>query len=338
MGSPSVAVYGSAAANRGGTGVYTERLLQGFRLLGIESVSFFGGAHRTRSEKLLEEHFVLSEKLRKRGFDLVHLPAFGGRPVRGIPYAVTVHDMAFLDNPAWFSRLRGLYYRHHFPVIARKASLVIADSDFTRSRIKALLGISSTRVYLSAPLNFQDDRLFRSESGIRGDYVIYTGTIEPRKNIGALLDAWPAVSARHPGMTLVVAGRWGWEKPFIKERLEMTPWVVWTGPLPVKVLMSAVAGARLMVYPSLYEGFGLPPLEAAAAGVPVTVGPAETLREIYGDIAASVSGSSAESIAEAILEGLETPRTESELRDFARGFSLENTSRNTWDCYLKALE
>lgn len=334
----SVALYRPAAFNRGGTGVYTRRLIQGFEEAALKGVTPVGGSPAGTVSKFIMEHFSIPERVRKGGYDLLHLPAFGGRPVPGIPYAVTVHDMAFMANPGWFPILRSLYYRLHFPVTARRAALVIADSDFTSMEIERNLGIPSVRVYLGAPLNFSDPGRFRDQRGVKGDYVIYTGTVEPRKNLARLIRGWRSVRREHPKLELVVVGRWGWGSPGMKKLLSETPGVIWLGQVSNEELQSAVAGARLMVYPSLYEGFGLPPLEAAAAGIPFVAGPAAALKEIYGDVAAGFCDKSPVSISAAILSALDSSSNPDVLRDFAAGFSVRKMAENTWLAYEKALQ
>ena len=334
----SVALYRPAAFNLGGTGVYTRRLIEGFASSGIKGVTPVGGSPGGALSKFFMEHFSIPDRIRNGDYDLLHFPAFGGRSPSGIPYAVTVHDMAFMANPRWFPLVRSLYYRFHFPKTAKGASLVIADSDFTSGEIKKYLGIDSVRVYLGASLNYSDDVLFRKKQGIQGDYVIYTGTVEPRKNISPLLRSWETVRRDHPAIDLVIVGRWGWGSPKTKTLLTETPGVKWLGPLSNAELMSAVAGARLMVYPSLYEGFGLPPLEAAAAGTPFVAGPAVTLKEIYGDIAAGFCGSSSDSIAKSVLDALDTCYSSDELREFASSFSNRTMAENTWACYERLFQ
>ena len=273
----------------------------------------------------------------KRGeFDLLHLPAFGGTPPKGIPYAVTIHDMAFMAHKEWFPPLRSLYYRLHFPKVAAGAAVIIADSDFTVSEIRKHLDLPAHRVYLSAPENNSDDTLFRRTYGIKGEYILSTSTIEPRKNTGSLLKAWPSIKRKHPDLTLVVAGRWGWGQKETRRALVNTPGVKWTGSMPGRQLMSALAGARLLVYPSLYEGFGLPPLEAAASGVPFVIGPAEALKEIFDSVAAAVSGETPDSIAGAVLHALITPFDPGKLREFAGQFKDTTMAENTYAAYGRA--
>jgi len=333
-----IALYASSTANRGGTGVYTTRLIDGFQRAGISQVVPVGLSGSGFPGKLVSEHMGLRRILRKQHFDLAHLPAFAGGVPDGIPYAVTVHDMAFMAEPRWFPFLKSLYYRLHFPKVAAGASVVIADSDFTVSEIKKYLGLSSTRVYLSAPENTASDAVFRRASGIAGDYILSTSTIEPRKNTDALLQAWPQIRQVHPKMTLVIAGRWGWGKRKTKKALLNTPGVRWIGSVGEQLLSSVFSGAELLVYPSLYEGFGLPPLESAASGVPFVTGPAKTLQEVYGSVAAAVSGTTPQSIAEAVLNALEKKQNPEDLRQFAGGFTCRGMAENTYRAYGKAFQ
>lgn len=330
---PRVALYGASRSNKGGTGVYTQRLIRGFDLIGADGVVPLGAPGSSWLEKLVSENFRIPGKVRKKGFDLLHFPAFGGTSSGGIPYAVTIHDMAFMECPGWFPALRSLYYRMCFPGIARRASVIIADSDFTSDEIRKHLGLESRRVYLSAPLNNTEEDCFRDRFSVREEYILYTGTVEPRKNIGNLLDAWPQVRRIHGNLLLVIAGRWGWGSASLKDRLNNTDGVLWTGSIPGRLLRSAMTGARMLVYPSLYEGFGLPPLEAAASGTPFVIGPAETLKEIYGSVAAGISREDSESISSTLLDALEKQYSRDSLREFALEFSLESTARNTLECY-----
>ncbi len=333
---PLCVIAGASLRNGGGTGVYTRRLISGMAEAGREDVlvALPSGIH-TPSEALgartpggpARTAFELSgfgRALRSLHPRCAHLPAFAGRVPRGTPYAVTLHDLAFLARPGWFPALRSAYYRLHFPGVARRASIVVVDSDFTAREAVRLLGIPAERlrrIYLSTPVPETAPEEFRESSGIRGDFLLCAATIEPRKNISALLDAWETMRGELADMTLVLAGRWGWGSRRLRSRLCATPGVLWTGALSRHALWSAMAGARLLVYPSLYEGFGLPPLEAAAAGTPSVIGPAEALEEVFGDVAAARCGADAPSISTAIREGLARDEAPESLKEFASRFS-----------------
>ncbi|NLP04745.1 glycosyltransferase family 4 protein [Candidatus Fermentibacteria bacterium] len=346
---PEFAVYGASLGNPGGTGVYLRRLLEGFDILGDPSVSVAmpeglmspGEALRSRPPgvfaKVFAEHLSIPAAIRTAGIRLVHFPAFSGRAPGGAATVVTVHDLAFAANPGWFPAVRAAWYRMAFPRVARNASLVLADSVFTASELRKRLGIERVRtVYLCAGRPSGAAREPGVE-GVSGDYLLFVGTIEPRKNILALLEAMPAIRAARPGLELVVAGRWGWGDAALLERLHKTPGCRWTGHLDRESLEAAYAGARLLVYPSLYEGFGLPPLEAASVGVPFVIGPAESLKEVYGGVAAASCGPDSGSIAAAVLSALDSEPDRDGLISFAAGFSPERMARETLDAYRSCL-
>jgi glycosyltransferase involved in cell wall biosynthesis len=183
--------------------------------------------------------------------------------------------------------MRSLYYRMHFRRAAHRADVIMVDSEFTRREAIRLLGVKSSRirrVYLSSECIEEDPAGFREYFGLRGRYVVYAGTVEPRKNVSGLLKAWSFVLDKHPDCTLVIAGRWGWGTSELKKAISTSSGVFWTGEIPRILLNSCITGAELLVYPSFYEGFGLPPLEAASAGTPSVVSPADALVEIYSDI------------------------------------------------------
>lgn len=341
-------IYAGSLSNRGGTGVYTRRLLKGFAHTGAPVSALVGGLVMSPKEALehealessalrtAEEYLknpVLTGRLRP---SVVHLPSFSGRVPEDIPYIVTMHDLAFARQPNWFPFLKSLYYRLHFKNVAKNADAVIVDSGFTAGEAGELLGIPENRiriVYLSTETFETDPMIFRNHCSLFGDYVVYAGTVEPRKNLEALLDAWEGIRDRLEELKLVVAGRWGWGPGDLLRRLRSTEGVLYTGELSDSLLKSCVCGAELLVYPSLYEGFGLPPLEAASAGVASVVSPAAALKEIYGEVATVSRGFDAESLGEAMLEGLETRLSPFELRNFAEGFSNEKMAGEVMKIY-----
>ncbi|MCK4807542.1 MAG: glycosyltransferase family 4 protein, partial [Candidatus Aegiribacteria sp.] len=266
----------------------------------------------------------------------VHLPAFSGRTPPGIPCAVTLHDLAFCRNPSWFPLLRSIYYRLHFRSVARKADVVMVDSESTGIEARKLLGIEESRirrVYLSTDSFMADPGAFRKRFSLQGRYIVFAGTIEPRKNISALLDSWEVVNRTHTDLCLVIAGRWGWGPFALRRRLLDTESILLTGPLSKTMLKSCISGAELLVYPSLYEGFGLPPLEAASAGVPSVITPASALKEIYSGISIMAEGFDPGSIARSILYSLDSEHDAEVLTDFASWFSTERMAREVLKVY-----
>lgn len=341
-------VYAYSLSNRGGTGIYLKRLLEGFIHSKANVITAVGRKLMSPSEALFYQHSAGS--IRKVFYEnitlpsvvasispsIVHLPAFSGRAPHDVPCAVTLHDLAFCRNPSWFPFLKSVYYRLHFREVAGKADVVMVDSESTGSEAEGLLGIEASKirkVYLSTDSFLADPSEFRSVFSIKGRYIVFAGTIEPRKNISALVDSWANVRRIHPHMCLVIAGRWGWGPKSLRKKLLSTEGVLLTGSLSETMLKSCISGAELLVYPSLYEGFGLPPLEAASAGVPSVVTPASALREIYSGISTVTKGFGPDSISESILDSLDTDHDAGILMDFASDFSTERMAGQVLTVY-----
>lgn len=341
-------VYANSLVNKGGTGVYLRRLLEGFIQCNAHVLAAAAKRLMKPSEvldthlsecgllKVFHENITLPSLVASVSPSIVHLPAFAGRPPRGIPCAVTIHDLAFLANPSWFPWLRSVYYRLYFRRVASRADVLMVDSDFTGREAVRLLGVDPERirkVYLSSESMQLDPEIFQQFSGIHDKYILYVGTVEPRKNIFNLLTAWQTVRQEHPDLKLVIAGRWGWGPVALKNLLGNSGGVIWTGQLSDSILKSCITGAELLVYPSFYEGFGLPPLEAASAGVPSVITPADALVEIFSGISNISLNHNPDSIAGAILESLDTAYNKKDLIEFASGFSVKCMAEKVLDVY-----
>ncbi len=344
----SPVIYADSLSNKGGTGIYLKRLLEGFIKCHSQVRAAVGRELITPSEalaaheyeggirKVFNEYFILPSVTASYSPSIIHLPAFSGRTPPGIPFAVTVHDLAFIRNHSWFPFLRSIYYRLHFRKVAGKADAVMVDSEFTGLEAEKYLGIESDKirkVYLSTDSFRSDPAVFRKAFHIEGRYIVAAGTIEPRKNITALLDSWETVRKIHTDIRLVIAGRWGWGPRALKKRLLEAEGTVLTGPISDNMLKSCISGALLLVYPSLYEGFGLPPLEAASAGVPSVLTPASALREIYSGVSTIADGFDSSSITQSILDSIETEHDAAALMDFAAGFSTQRMAQNVMNVY-----
>jgi len=346
-GAPAV-IYADSLSNRGGTGVYLRRLLQGissrdaYVLAAVArklmppfealTYSISGGYIR----KVLNENIMMPSLAASVSPSLVHLPVFAGRTPRDIPLAVTLHDLAFIRNPSWFPFLKSVYYRLQFKKVAQRADVVIVDSEFTATEARKLLGIEPDRirrVYLSTDSFMVDPSEFRRRFSIQAKYIVFAGTIEPRKNLAALIDSWTAVNRIRPDMYLVIAGRWGWGLNSLRKKLVNAKGIILTGELTETMLKGCIAGAELLVYPSLYEGFGLPPLEAASAGVTSVLTPAPVLREVYSEISTFAAGYDADSISRAILDSLESRQYPEMLIDFASNFTTERMAEQVLMVY-----
>ena len=222
--------------------------------------------------------------------DVIHVTGMA-MPPRSAPLVVTVHDLAFVDEPAHFTA-RGVRFFH------RAIDLAVADADVVVCPSQATIddcvryGFTPDRLRLvpwgiSTPVASEDAvAAARARYDLKAPYVFWTGTVEPRKNLGALLDAFARIE--RDDVELVLGGPAGWhgELDALEQRLGGR--VRRIGFVPVADLPAVYAGAEVFCFPSLREGFGLPVLEAMAQGVPVVTSSGTATAEVVGDAGAGV--------------------------------------------------
>ncbi len=258
--------------------------------------------------------------VRKR-VDVLHCPTFRAPLSCPVPLVVTVHDLAVLRHPETFNLWTRRYSRLCVPRVARAARLVIAVSEFTQRELVELLGVPEQKIHVIR--NGVADVFAPEGPAEQGDYVLAVGTLEPRKNLERVQEA-----ARLAGVELRIVGQRGWGG------VAATAWI---GRVSDEELAALYRGARCLVYPSLYEGFGLPVVEAMACGTPVVTSAGGALEETAGGAAVLVDPLDPESIAAGIEEAAARPE---ELRrlglERARAFSWEDAARATAGVYREA--
>ena len=242
--------------------------------------------------------------------DLIYCPA-NLAPVASRRNVVVIHDVAALRHPEWYSRPYVAWQRAVLPRIARRARLVITVSDFSRREIEDVLGVSATVIP-----NGVDQRFTPSES--KGDYGLVVGTRIARKNLAVLQAAARALEEQ--GIELVAAGS---TRGYM--RSEESP-IRELGYVPEDELPGLYARARVLLMPSLYEGFGLPCLEAMASGTPVVAANRGALPETCGDAALLVEP---DELAAAALEAVDNERLIEAGLERAARFTWERTARET---------
>ncbi|MDQ6664685.1 MAG: glycosyltransferase family 4 protein [Acidobacteriota bacterium] len=250
----------------------------------------------------------------------------------------TFHDLIPLDRPEWFNPRFAAWYQWLLPRLARKVRRIISVSEFTKQRIVERFGIEASKVTVIPngvdarfhPRPADEIAAMRQSLGIGGaPYLLCVGSVEPRKNLQCLLKAWSRALAKIPeDVQLVVAGAKGARLVFSNIPVGKLPARVrLTGYVDDQQLPALYSGAMALVYPSLYEGFGLPPLEAMACGVPVITSNSTSLPEVVGDAGIQVDPTEAESIADAICR---VTRDEP-LRMAMRAKGLARAERYSWD-------
>jgi len=270
-----------------------------------------------------EQAFGPLAALRAR-LDLFHGPVNAlplAVPCRGI---VTIHDLAFLAHPEALAAGRRRYLTAITALSARRAAKIIAVSAFTRDEIVARLGVPAEKIAvvhnavdaLFVPLPADEIARFRAEQGLPERVILCVGTLEPRKNLTGLLDAFARL-APHTDAELVIVGGQGWLYDDALARvatLGLAGRVRFAGFVPDEELPRWYNAASVFVYPSLYEGFGLPPLEALACGVPTVTSAGTAMAEVVGDAALLADPRDPAALAAAIGRALDDTALRAALR------------------------
>jgi glycosyltransferase involved in cell wall biosynthesis len=225
-----------------------------------------------------------------------------------------IHDLSFRHHPEWFTRGEKLRFELTVPWTARRAKRILTVSEFSRRDIIQSLGVPEDRVvvtYNRVPRSFApqlagDVVATLERLGIRGPYVLALGNLQPRKNLPLLIRAWQELRAAEPDfdLRLVLVGKKAWlfdDVLAASERSRFADDIVLTGYVPDEELPRLYSGAEFCVYPSLFEGFGLPPVEAMACGAPVITSNTTALPEICGDAAEYFDPTSADGLKRAML-------------------------------------
>ncbi len=271
--------------------------------------------------------------------DVFHSPDFTLPPVWRARTVVTIHDLSFIRHPECFSKPLLEYLLASVPRAVRRADFLLADSASTRQDLIELLGAAPERVavvYPGVEAHFGPaEDAARLEAclaryAVRRPYILGVGTLQPRKNFARLIRAYHLLRQRH-GIPhrLVIAGAKGWLFEEIEETirtLRLEEWVQITGFIPDEDLPALYQGADVFAFPSLYEGFGIPVLEALACGTPVVASNTSSLPEAAGEAALLVDPEDVEALAEALWRLL----VDSPLRNALRARGFEQVKRFSW--------
>lgn len=256
-------------------------------------------------------------------------------PPRTVPVVMTMHDLAFLHTPEHFTS-RGLrFFKKGLELALREADLIVCPSDATR-RDCLEVGFHSENVRV-IPLGVEASRAsaqeiaaVRHRYGLTRDYLLWTGTIEPRKNLPRLLEAFRRLDT---GIELALAGPKGWNEDLEQLVGGLGDRVRALGFVPHSDLPPLYAGAEAFCFPSLLEGFGFPVLEAMAQGTPVVTSRGTSTEEIAGEAAILVDPLDVESIADGLRRVLE----DANLAEMLGGAGAERASGYTWASTAEAL-
>jgi glycosyltransferase involved in cell wall biosynthesis len=332
----------STLGHKTGIGLYTASLLPALRQVRPqhEYVELaWGRTEELRTDqRLWWQQVGLPRRARSADADVLHVTGFDAPLWRPCPTVLTVHDLIGFLFPGNLPPISRLYWARWLPRTIRWADRVIADSEHTRRDLIRLLEIPPGDievVHLGVERRFRplEDQAsleaVRRNNGLPPEIILYVGTIEPRKGLDTLIAAYGTL-ASEISHKLVIAGKRGWyTEPLFKqvEALGLGKRVHFTDYVADEDLPWLYNLADLFAFPSRYEGFGLPPLEAMACGVPVVCSNAASLPEVAGQAAVLVQPDDVEGLATAMLRVLRDSALQAEMR--ARG--LERARLFTWD-------
>lgn len=275
-------------------------------------------------------------------------------PLRAnVPTVVTIHDLTFFDHPEWHERAKVVYFRRMIRESSQRADTLVCVSNYTADRLTDLL---APTVPVEVITHGVDHRHFRTEDaedddlarlaalGVQGPFVAFTGTLEPRKNVPALVRAMARLAPTHPGLKLVLAGHRGWGGAEVDATVAtsgLEERVINLGYVEDAVLPALYRQAAAVAYPSLEEGFGLPALEALACGAAVVTSSGSAMEEVAGGAALLVRPGDEVGLTEALEALLAGGADVAELRGagpvVAQGHTWANAAARQRDVYRRVL-
>lgn len=267
-----------------------------------------------------------------------------------VPTCLVMHDLAFEHYPEHIVRSQRWYLQHYAPLFARKATRVVTVSSFSRQDIAARYGIPEGKIDITfngahndyRPLSHEEREEVKAQYTGGAEYFVFAGALHPRKNVVRLLEAFIAFKRRQrSGMKLVIVGRMAWKFEELVQLRATMPFkedVKWVGYMDVKELSRIIGAAYAMVYASLFEGFGIPILEALKCGVPAIASNTSSMPEVAGDACLLVDPSSVEDItAKMSLIYKDEPlrnRLIAAAPAQAAKFDWDRSARQLWDTLL----
>ncbi|RMD60365.1 glycosyltransferase family 1 protein [Candidatus Parcubacteria bacterium] len=312
-------------------------------------VAIHGVRPGSAARRIFWEQALFPQTLKRRGVDMLHALAFSAPVMGRLPTVVTVHDLAFRRYPATLPLYKRLYYEAVFTRSLRRACRIITISEAVRAEIIHTFDIPPEKVvaiplgvdevFLSPPSDERVAHVCR-KFGIEPPFLLAVGTLEPRKNLLMLLRAFCDAKQRDPEFPhkLVLVGKQGWlRNREFSDLVRSSHEILLTGYVPQEELPALYAGAEIFLFPSLYEGFGLPLLEAFASGVPVLASDIPVHREVCGEAAVLIPPTQTDLWRDTILALTRDKWMREELRTRGakrvRQFSWKKTAEKTLAVY-----
>ena len=294
---------------------------------------------------------TLTHELRRHPVDVLHVQ-YTAPPFAPCPIVTTIHDLAFEHLPQTFNRRSWMQLRLTVRHTARRAAHIITVSEYSRDDISATYGVEAERITVTpeaaaahfAPVTSESElKRVRKSYGIQRDYILSLCSIQPRKNLVRLIEAYSDLRQSHPDALLpqlVLAGKKGWLESEIFRSAERSPFksdILFTGYVPDNDLPALYSAAICFAYPSYFEGFGLPVLEAMQCGTPVIAADRTSLPEIVGNAGILFDPFSKEELIKAMARLIDDRSVRAALRlqgiERAKLFNWSATARSTLQVY-----
>jgi len=311
------------------------------------------GCPSSPPRRALWELLHFDRMLRQDGIDLYHGPANFLPPRKSCPFVLTLHDLVYFHNPGRTFFLRAKYWQYYIRSTWRMADAILTVSEFSKREIIRYLGVPADMIHVVhngvdqrflTPAPASEREAMRAANRLDFPYILYVGRLDPDKNVDALIEAYALLLARGlKDWKLVIAGA----KEFrtsttfgLVEKFKLQDRVVFTGHIGEDHLVPLYQEAAAFCYPSLNEGFGLPVLEAMAAGAPTVTSNVSSLPEVAGDAAATVDPRSPAAIADALQRLLTTdegPAARERGIARARTFTWSRAAAQKLEVYEKVL-
>jgi glycosyltransferase involved in cell wall biosynthesis len=271
-----------------------------------------------------------------------------------VPRVVTVHDLTFFDHPEWHERAKVPVFRHAIRAAARRATALLCDSGRTAARLEELchpearvfvvpLGVDPERFRPASPARddagtsadvVENDGGLLAQLGVREPYILFLGTLEPRKAVPELVAAFDSIAGRNRELSLVLAGGRGWGAQEVDRQVAAArhgDQVICAGYVPDEAVPALLRNAAVVAYPAKEEGFGLPALEALACGAPLVTTSGTVMAELAGGAALTVAPGSVGDLAAALDSALSGDGVAERRR-----LGLEVASRYSWEASAEA--
>jgi len=319
-----------------GIGVYTENLIRALRQFTphIEIIELDAPAQTRTPLRIWREQMILPRRAAYARADILHLTGFAA-PLRArVPVVLTVHDLIGALFPENFPPVARFYWSRYLPFTLRFATRLVADSENTKRDLARLArGLDARVIYPGRDACFQPMAVRAAMETIPvrlpPNFFLFVGTLEPRKGVDTLIAAFAQVAREIPYDLVLVGKRgWAWQKLFAPiERAGLRARVHWLDYLPADQMPALYNLARALVFPSRYEGFGLPVLEAMACGTPVICSNAASVPEVAGNAALLIAPQDVSGFANAMQRVAVDDGLYAQLR--ARG--LQQATRFSWE-------